>query len=208
MPLLRSNYLDRFFARSRREQQVSELPLADHAIDPNQPQTCAIQWMDADGSQAVKQALIGCQAANGLVVKFDVALKPGTEVGIFGNVPGRAVVTYCRPDEDGYVLILVPASRHKRRFEREPASGTAVLNWRGDDRIEHTATVEIRNLSADGMQVASPEPVPVQSFVRVSGRDVGCLGSTCYSWADGDLYLIGIQFVQAPYLKDSSDHDD
>ena len=206
MSLLRSSYLDRFLARSRREQQVTDLPTREELVDPDQAQMCAIQWMEADGSQAVKQALIGCQADNGIVVKFDVALKPGTEVGIFGDVPGRAVVTFCRPDEDGYVLILSPPSRRRRRSEREPATGTAELNWRGDDRLEHTASVEIRNLSADGMQVAAPEPVPVSSLVRVAGQEVGCLGTVCYCWSAGELFLLGIQFVQAPYLKDSSDY--
>ena len=108
MSFLRSSYLDRFLARSSREPADVELPPVDTAPNTDDPHICAVQWMEADGSQAVRKALIGCRADNGLVVRFGVALKPGTEVGIFGDVPGRAVVTYCRPEEDYYILILTP----------------------------------------------------------------------------------------------------
>ena len=57
------------------------------------------------------------------------------------------------------------------------------------------------------MQVASPQPVAVPSFVRVSGQEVGCLGSTCYCWNAGEHFLIGIRFIQAPFVKDSSNYE-
>lgn len=180
--------------------ESEERPRGDHAI--------AVHWLDSRGAHRTKEAEVVRHTATHIVVEMAVPLEVTREVGILGDAACRAVVVECKPGVDGYVLTLSRVQKEERRFDRVETSGKATLTWRATDGTEHMGKVEIRNLSEGGLQIACANPIPVPEVVRIEGERIGCLGSTCYCHQVGEEYLVGLQFVQRPFLKKSLDYEE
>lgn len=86
--------------------------------------------------------------------------------------------------------------RSLRRVARTPAEGKVVLAWTD----EHGWPREIRGRCVDvselGLQVQSPDPIPVQAYVclRTSQLPLNDFASVRYCRSSGVGYRIGLEF--------------
>lgn len=95
----------------------------------------------------------------------------------------------------------------RRRAERIPSSGTAVLEWLDASSRHRTITAHVRNISTEGMMLELPQAVEPQ-LARVSGMEWQCIGWVRYCNHEDGKFVAGFQFAQKPYQRDSNDRDD
>ncbi len=89
-----------------------------------------------------------------------------------------------------------------RRFdERVPVGDRAKMVWHHTGAAFAVTDVQISNVSRGGLQMLTPERVPVGSLVSVTGEDFQCLGTVCYCTSpEGNNMVVGIQFSKQPTL--------
>lgn len=145
---------------------------------------------------------------SGVRVLAPAELAVGATVWLtFSGDVEKCVVRHCEPVSGGFAAGLYRVREERRREDREVVEGKANLFWGRVGSDIGLIEVDVRDVSAGGMQVLAPRPIPLQTAVRVAGQDYACLGVTCYCRAEGERYAVGIQFTQEPYYKESAEYD-
>ena len=70
-----------------------------------------------------------------------------------------------------------------------------------------SAPVVIRNVTSEGLEVEIPVAVPVSTAVRLSGSVLESQGLTRWCRRSEEHYLIGIEFLGQPYLKNTLEYE-
>ncbi len=112
----------------------------------------------------------------------------------------RVIVDKSLDMSDGFVVTLNYVSAGRRREERVPAAGAASISWDtgGHSAFRAGCEVQVTDVSSDGLQLISPEPVPDAAVVRVFGESLQCLGKVRYCLEKGDSYRVGLHFIRKP----------
>lgn len=90
-----------------------------------------------------------------------------------------------------------PSQKDDRRREpRSPATGRARLNWT-NPAGQQGASVEVKNVNQDGLQVELTEDVELEprQFVHLIGEAYECRGRISYREKKGSVTVIGIEFT-------------
>jgi len=162
-----------------------------------------IEWAHEDGGTSREPAWIRDTSLHGLGLRSTCQLPVGRAVWITrpSDPALKATVRHCRPENEAYLIGVRLVGPERRRLDREPAAGPAVLSWAGQDGHSVQASAEVCNIAEGGLQVVSESPAPVGTTIRLSGDEIGCVGSVRYCVFRGDRYLIGLQFVGEPYAR-------
>ena len=91
-----------------------------------------------------------------------------------------------------------PEFDYARRTQREPVEGVATLNWEAHG-APYECTVRLCNLTPNGLQALSPQPVDPGTAVFVSGKKYECAGEIRYCLAAGEEFRFGLEFRSDPY---------
>jgi hypothetical protein len=101
-------------------------------------------------------------------------------------------------------------SRHDmRRENRRSCTQPVGIMWRdsaGDDKFMNAP---VRDISASGVGLQIPEPVPVRSFVSLCADKLGIHGraSVRYCSRQGMKYSIGVEFTGAMRWKAEAEEE-
>lgn len=158
-----------------------------------------VRWED-DGAEFCEPGVIEDVSEKGLSVLTQVPLPIGLTVWVTGrSVEARkAVVRHRRKNEDGYVQGLRSIVKERRRTDRQVSVGDGWIRFASEKGETMSAEATVINVTDSGMQVkTSLEAVP-DTYVRVSGRALDCEGVVRYCSVDGEDYVLGVQFVNAP----------
>jgi hypothetical protein len=102
-------------------------------------------------------------------------------------------------------------SRHDmRRENRRNCTQPVGIMWRdsaGDDKF---IQAPVRDISASGVALEIPEPVPVRSFVTLCAEKLGIHGqaSVRYCSRQGIKYSIGMQFTGGTRWKTEEEQEE
>ena len=111
-----------------------------------------------------------------------------------------------RPNSNSATItpsLLFGGSARRRREERQPTTGSGELCWR-DRTGRHRATLAtVLNINGGGMQVKISEALAFPQMVRLAGEDWECLGWTRYCVETVDGFVVGIELIRQPYLRNS-----
>lgn len=111
----------------------------------------------------------------------------------------RVVVEKTLDMNDSLVVSLNYVSAGRRREDRMPANGKASVSWDTGGHAFHSGCeVDVTDVSSDGLQLISPEPIPDAAVVRVFGESLQCLGKVRYCLEAGNEYRIGLHFIRKP----------
>lgn len=170
--------------------------------------TETLRWGSSDGAEQSATVEVEDDSRIGVRVLAPSELAIGETVWLtFCGDVEKCVVRHCEPVEGGYAAGLYRVREERRREDREVVEGKANLFWGSVGSEICLIEVEVRDISAGGMQILSCRSIPLQTAVRVAGEDYACLGITSYCRAEGERYAVGIQFTQEPYYKESAEYD-
>src|SRR5713226_8121000 len=94
-----------------------------------------------------------------------------------------------------------PEGAELRREPRAPTTGAGWLHWKG-----RSVEVIVRNVSDSGAQLQVSESLNVPEMVRLAGDTWECLGWTRYCTKQGSKFVVGIEIVGQPYLRESCEY--
>lgn len=167
-----------------------------------------LRWGAPDGTERSAAVDVEDDSNSGVRVLAPAELAVGQTVWLtFSGDVEKCVVRHCVPVSGGFAAGLYRVREERRREDREVVEGKANLFWGRVGSDIGLIEVDVRDVSAGGMQVLASSPIPLQTAVRVAGQDYACLGVTCYCRAEGERYAVGIQFTQEPYYKESAEYD-
>ena len=111
----------------------------------------------------------------------------------------RVIVEKTLDMTDGFVVNLSYVSAGRRREERMRTSGKASIAWdTGGHTFRAGCEAEVTDVSSDGLQLITPEPIPDAAVVRVFGESLQCLGKVRYCMEKGSKYRVGLHFIRKP----------
>lgn len=158
-----------------------------------------VRWED-DGAEHCEPGLIEDVSEKGLSVLTQAPLPIGLTVWVTGrSVEARkAVVRHRRNTEDGFVQGLRSIVNERRRSDRQVSVGDGLIRFANEKGERISAEATVLNVTDGGMQVRTSVESPLDAYVRVSGRSLDCEGVVRYCTQDGNEYVLGVQFVNAP----------
>ena len=158
-----------------------------------------VHWED-DGAKHCEPGLIEDVSEKGLSVLTQAPLPIGLTVWVTGRAveAHKAVVRHRRKTEDGFVQGLRSIVNERRRSDRQVSVGDGWIRFANEKGERIGAEATVLNVTDGGMQVRTSVEAPLDSYVRVSGRSLDCEGVVRYCTQDGDEYVLGVQFVNAP----------
>ena len=168
--------------------------------------TC--MWIDSEGRRQSQPIQILDRSDEGLGFRVSQRLESGQTgwIEIDSETFLKGVVRFCEWEVDGYRAGLVRVRRELRRFDREPSGGAGTLYWAKDTNRGISAPVITHNVTSEGLQLEIPVAVPISTVVRLSGSVLECQGVTRYCRQADGHYLVGIEFLRRPYLKDTAEY--
>jgi len=170
--------------------------------------TETLRWGTAEGSEETAAVAVHDDSDFGVRVHAPAELAVGATVWLtFNGDVEKCVVRHCEPVDGGYAAGLYRVREERRREDRDVVEGKADLFWGGLGADIRHIEVDVRDVSAGGMQLWISRPIPLETAVRVAGQDYACLGVTCYCRPEGEGYSVGIQFTQDPYYKEGAEYD-
>ena len=86
-----------------------------------------------------------------------------------------------------------PLTGERRSHKRHGSSEKVTLSWKTPS--PGTMTVEMKDVSVDGMRVEMPEAVHTPLVVRISGQSREHLGVVLYCNRSGSKFQAGIQLL-------------
>ena len=185
------------FGRSRRKKAFKGL---ERRVQPrltaNEPGR--VEWLTNDQEPLGAHIDIEDISETGVGFISPSAFKVGQTVWVSaeGSPRCQGVVRHTRTGADDYFVGVIRVMIDRRRIERRPAGGRGRLHWGAVSGGQLEANVVVRDTSDYGLQLQVPEPVPIQSVVRVEGRAGECFGSTCYCEPYQGEYLVGLHVIR------------
>ena len=164
-------------------------------------------WTDREGGRQCEPIQVLDRSDDGLGFRLSHRLESGQTVSIELDTETflKGVVRFCERDVGGYRAGLIRVRRERRRFDREPSGGAGTLYWAESTNRGISAPVVIRNVTSEGLQLEIPVAVPVSTVVRLSGSVLECQGIIRYCRQAEGHYLIGIEFLGQPCLKNTAE---
>lgn len=91
-----------------------------------------------------------------------------------------------------------------RRHRRVPLPGVVRVSWQDSGGNPRFANGRCIDLSASGMRLEMPEPVPLRSYVSVSAPKLGIVSnaSVRHCARSGGKCVVGLEFSSALNVKD------
>ena len=174
---------------------------------PCQEQATCI-WIGSEGRRQSQPIEILDRSDEGLGFRVSQRLEYGQTawVEIDGETFLKGVVRFCEWEVDGYRAGLVQVRRERRRYDRQPSGGAGTLYWAEGTNRRTSAPVIIHNVTSEGLQLEIPVAVPVSAVVRLSGSVLECQGVLRYCRQAEGHYLVGIEFLGQPYLKNTAEY--
>jgi hypothetical protein len=159
-----------------------------------------LQWKDSRGEAFSAPGVLENVSQHGFAVRTGGPVKEGHTVWVTRpESPAlKSVVRNVRRDEDGYVLGFARIVLERRREDRRPVMGTGVLRRMGTHGETVAIDTEIRNISAEGVQVAAAAWVPTKEVARLVGTAVECIGSVRYCVPWKGKFLVGLFLIGKP----------
>ena len=118
----------------------------------------------------------------------------------------KSVVRHTAPSGRDFLSGAYRVDRERRRTDRYPVDGEAVLHW-GDSHVGPCdSPVTVHNATEFGLQVESAVPLPVGTIVQLLGDELQCDGSTCYCIELGDKFIVGLHLVRQAYQRNTLEY--
>jgi hypothetical protein len=157
-----------------------------------------VVWLDGKGVRSSKSVTIRDVSSEGISFSCHEKFLVHQTVWIeTGKEMTKAVVRHCQPRGRLYLIGAQMVGAERRREERSPVSGEAMLSWEHPDGGFCHAAVRVHNASDSGVQLQSSVPVAIGTAVKLIGPRLQCYGSTCYCQESEDQFLIGVQVTTA-----------
>jgi len=156
-------------------------------------------WTAPDGRARAERARIIDRSKKGLGLHLAVPIPSGTQIDLSGGTTASAVVRHCRLDGDTYVVGLLRRNDTDRRDDsRIPVEGVGRLVWHNAESDQKDLAVNVRDSSADGLQIEAPHEIPVPIIVRLLGKGVDLIAETRYCTPHDQHFLVGLCYVRFP----------
>ncbi len=91
---------------------------------------------------------------------------------------------------------------HTRSESRDRVCGVGDLIWDHGAQAKQS-TVEVLNISDNGVQLRIREYVKVGAAAHLTGTEYQCVGSVRYCVPNGQGFVVGLQFSHMPHFKNS-----
>jgi hypothetical protein len=167
-----------------------------------------IEWFDENGVCRSEPVTIRDTSAHGLA--FTVGEEFPVDQTVWIESDNRqitkTVVRHTAPKGRHFLTGAYRVDQERRRTDRFPVAGEAVLHW-GDSQVGPCDTpVTVRNATEFGLQVESAVPLPVGTIVQLLGDELQVDGSTCYCHEAGDKFTIGLHLVRQAYKRNALEY--
>jgi hypothetical protein len=150
-----------------------------------------IEWSDEIGRKVPQWTELRLSQTRGLTVVVPQQPPPNSVAQVREGKSSYPVeIVSTKPTEGGFELHLDYLHEGRRREERVPTTGQAVLERAGLTPVE----VEVVNVSCGGIQLFSVKAVSEGCTARVCGAETECLCLIRYCAAIPGGYRIGLQF--------------
>jgi hypothetical protein len=213
MSALISGLFDRLLARKREAPppEAPEVP-EDARTDERAAATerALLEWLDESGERCAQIAWVADRSMDGVGVRSPHPLPPGAPVllTIGEDAPLKAMVRHCISDEDDWRIGLKVIRHEKRRFDRTPIEGEALVVWQSPAHGRRESPVQILDVGEGGLGLAGESRIPVQSVVSIIHDGWQRFGSVTHGHTEGERYVFGVQFAGPPRPHDSFDRWD
>ena len=169
-----------------------------------------VEWYDTNGVCKSEKVTICDSSPDGLGMQVHQDFPKGQTVWVETEPDKivKAVVRHSSTQGSGFFAGAIRIQHERRRVDRNPVGGEAVLHWGASNGERRSAPVVVRDASEFGLQLESPLPVPAPGVAKLEGQSLQCVGSTCYCRQEGDHYVVGMHLVRQPYSKNSLDYKD
>lgn len=189
----------------------SEAPLTflwpDETLRPDETRpfgagaAVVVMWRSAVGDSRSVPAEVKDVTTWGVAIFMSEALVGGQTVSVrWDDRKTKAVVRHCERRATGFLVVLRFLPFERRKEDRLATDGHAVLRWVDGSGV-HVKTVWVKDATPGGLQVETEQPLAVRQAVRVSGAIWDCGGHVRYSVAEGEKFIVGIQFSEPPSGK-------
>jgi hypothetical protein len=176
--------------------------------------SATVSWIDASSELRTETAEVENVSPEGMALRVPEFIAVGDTVRVRSEeLDTRASVRHCRKREKDCLAGLRFIERERRRTERLRGSGQVNLDWTASSGERKATPARVRNISDTGMQVEVPAALDADQFkldemVRVRGTSYECQGWIRHRVANAAGYLLGIEFLNQPYLQDSLEYGD
>lgn len=167
-----------------------------------------IEWFDENGVCRSERVTIRDTSSHGVAFTVSEEFPVDQTVWIESdaNQITKTVVRHTAPKGRDFLTGAYRVDKERRRTDRFPVAGEAVLHW-GDSQVGPCDTpVIVRNATEFGLQVECAVPLPVGTIVQLLGDELQCDGSTCYCHEAGDKFTIGLHLVRQAYHRNALDY--
>ena len=168
-----------------------------------------LRWLDGDDQDQVAKGVLENISPNGFGIRTTAKLEEGMTVWITRpDSPAlKSVVRHVQTSDEFYVLGCARIQSERRREDRVPAEGSALLRWTGAQGQTKTTEVLIRNVSTEGVQVESSETVLSNQIARLIGAAVECTGAVRYCVPRNQTFLVGLFLIGKAQRKESLERE-
>ncbi len=166
-----------------------------------------LEWRGADGHWRI-EPVESCDAStSGLGVLSESGFQPGQTIYVLrdGVRAMQANVCHVKPVGDSYHIGVRLIPNERRRIERTPASGEAVVRWTRQDGESIRLAARICNVSDGGLQIETESGFDEGAVLKLTGSEVECLASVRYCRPRGDAFAVGLQIIGEPSLTPGVD---
>jgi hypothetical protein len=166
-----------------------------------------LEWFDADGRVCSVEGVLENVSSNGFAIRTEGEFEEGQTVWVTRpDSPAlKSIVRHIQRSDGFYVLGLARIAKERRREDRAPIAGAGCLRRTGPRGECLSVAVQIRNISAEGLQLVSPESAPPQEVVRLVGSAVECTGTVRYSVPWNRRFLIGVFLIGKVHSNEPQD---
>ena len=99
-------------------------------------------------------------------------------------------------------LYSTAAKSYVRSADRERVCGKGDLTWDHGAQAKQS-TVEVRNISDNGVQLHVSEYVRPGAAAYLTGTEYQCVGSIRYCVPNGQGFLVGLELSREPHFKNT-----
>ena len=166
-----------------------------------------LQWDETGGKSSSAQGTLENVSRQGFAVRTESLVPDGQTVWVTrpDSPPLKSVVRHVGRSRGSNLLGLARVALERRREDRQPVEGAALLRRTGPNGETIATDVEIHNVSPEGVQVVSPEAVPKADVARLIGQAVECMGTVRYSVPWNGKFLVGLFLIGSVKPKTPSD---
>jgi hypothetical protein len=178
-------------------------PIVGALPNSRQERGIRVEWSDGSGLKMSWRIDVRRYYGKGILGVSGAELPQGRYVWVkeLHAVYG-AYVRSCLRTGNSFAVDLEFRHAGRRKDDRVPVGDPIVAVW--DDPVEGARVSEgiVLNVSAGGLQLSLTGHVVPGALIRIKGEDFECLGTACYSVPSEGGRKVGVQFLQAPKLRD------